>query len=43
MTTLFSFVVVDIVAPLLVLVAAVAVSEAIFAVADRLAPRRGEA
>lgn len=40
MTTLFSFAAVDIVLPLLVIVAGVAVSEMIFAAADLLAPKR---
>lgn len=40
MTTLFSCVAVDIVVPLLVLAAAVAVSEAIFSAGDRLALKR---
>ena len=40
MTTLFSCVTVDIVVPLLVLAAGIAVSEALFAAADRLAMKR---
>ncbi len=40
MTTLFSFVTVDIVVPLLVLVAGIVVSETIFAAADLLAMKR---
>ncbi len=40
MTTLFSFVAVDIVLPLIVLVAVVAISETLFAAADLLATRR---
>ena len=40
MTTLFSFVAVDIVVPLVVLAAGVALSEAVFATADLLAMKR---
>lgn len=40
MTTLFSFVTVDIVVPLLVLVAGIAASEVLFAVADLFAVKR---
>ena len=40
MTTLFSFAAVDIVVPLVVLVASVAASEAIFTAADLLAMKR---
>ncbi len=40
MTTLFSFVTVDIVVPLLVFVAGVAASEVLFAVADLFAEKR---
>ena len=40
MTTLFSFAAVDIVVPLLVIAAGVALSEAVFFAADLLAPRR---
>jgi hypothetical protein len=40
MTTLFSFTAVDIVVPLLVLVAGVAASEILFAAGDLLAPKR---
>ena len=40
MTTLFSFAAVDIVVPLLVIVGSIAVSEVLFAVADRVTTKR---